>query len=227
MLPDYERDNPEEHEASAPPAPSEPDDALVSPPRDELPRSTDVVSSHASDNSAADRVPDRFAAIADGQQHEVDPRYIPAERVSWWIFLAIVSFPSFIFVILAWLFGWFGQPATWITSVSWVVVTLLLLFFTLRWPQLTYTHTRYCVSGVGIEIRKGVLWRGIHNVPRNRIQHTDVRQGPLERRFGIATLTIFTAGTADSSVQLSGLVHERALQIRDYLIASEEDDDGV
>ncbi len=227
MLSDYEQDNPAEHDTSPAPTPSQPERPTDSARSYEQHDAAAEGSNRGDDGTAPDHVPARFAAIADDQQHKVDPHYIPAERVSWWIFLAFVSFPSFIFVILAWLFGWFGQPVTSITSIAWVVVTLLILLFTLRWPQLTYKYTRYCVSGVGIEIRKGVVWRGIHNVPRNRVQHTDVRQGPLERRFGIATLTIFTAGTADSSVQLSGIAHERALMIRDYLIASEEDDDGV
>lgn len=226
MLPDSEHDTthePDAHDnvaagASDTASVLQDDAAHTKPPAHvEVPGSSDAV----------DRVPERFAAIADGQLHEVDPRYVPAERVGWWIFLGIVSLPSFIVLMLAWPFGWFGQPGLWITSASWVAVTLTILFFTLRWPQLTFKHTRYCVSGVGIEIRKGVLWRNIHNIPRNRIQHTDVRQGPLERRFGIATLLIFTAGTANSSVELNGLTHARALEIRDYLIASEEEDDGV
>lgn len=197
--------------------------APTPPPSDaahELPDAADVDESTRAPHAAAAQP----GTIADGELHEVDPRYIPAERVGWWIFLVIVAVPSFITLIIGFFLDWFDQPWGLLASAGWILIIGMLLWFTLRWPQLTYKYTRYCVNDSGIEIRKGVLWRSIHNVPRNRVQHTDVRQGPLERRFGIATLTTFTAGTANSSVELNGLAHEQALLIRDYLIAGGEDD---
>ncbi len=55
-------------------------------------------------------------------------------------------------------------------------------------------------------------------MPRSRVQHTDVSQGPLERRFDLATLVLHTAGTQHAAVSLGGLSHKAALAIRDYLI---------
>jgi hypothetical protein len=80
------------------------------------------------------------------------------------------------------------------------------------------------VDAGGIEIREGVVWRAVTNVPRSRVQHTDVSQGPLERRFGIGTLVIHTAGTDSAVVSLRGLTHESALAIRDHLLPREEPD---
>ena len=45
------------------------------------------------------------------------------------------------------------------------------------------------------------------HVPRSRVQHTDVSQGPVERRFGLGTLVIYTAGTDYARVDLAGLDH--------------------
>ena len=67
-------------------------------------------------------------------------------------------------------------------------------------------------------------WRSEISVPKSRVQHTDVSQGPLQRRFGLATLVLHTAGTQHAAVSLSGLSHEAALQIRDYLIEGGPDD---
>jgi membrane protein YdbS with pleckstrin-like domain len=50
------------------------------------------------------------------------------------------------------------------------------------------------------------------------VQHTDVSQGPLQRRYGLATLTVHTAGTENAQVQLPGLPHDVALSIRDHLL---------
>ena len=56
-------------------------------------------------------------------------------------------------------------------------------------------------------------------MPRSRIQHTDVTQGPYERRFGLATLVVYTAGTENASITIEGLSHETALAVRDALLA--------
>lgn len=88
-----------------------------------------------------------------------------------------------------------------------------------RWPALAHAHARYGWGDGGLEIRRGVWWRREIHVPRSRIQHTDVSQGPLERRFGLATLHVFTAGTENAEVRLSGLDHATAAAIRDHLLA--------
>ena len=79
------------------------------------------------------------------------------------------------------------------------------------------------VSDRSLQIRRGVFWRERITVPRNRIQHTDVSQGPLERQFGLATLLVHTAGTEFARVSLPGLENGRALAIRDHLMALGED----
>ena len=55
-------------------------------------------------------------------------------------------------------------------------------------------------------------------MPRSRVQHTDVSQGPLERKLGLGTLVIYTAGTDHARVALSGLDHSTALDIREHLL---------
>jgi membrane protein YdbS with pleckstrin-like domain len=50
------------------------------------------------------------------------------------------------------------------------------------------------------------------------VQHTDVHSGPLDRRWGLADLTVFTAGTEAAAIRLPGLPVERALALRDALL---------
>jgi membrane protein YdbS with pleckstrin-like domain len=65
-------------------------------------------------------------------------------------------------------------------------------------------------------------------VPRSRIQHTDVGQGPIEGRLGLAHLTVYTAGTHQASTTLAGIRYERALAIRKELtLGSGDEGDGV
>ena len=74
-------------------------------------------------------------------------------------------------------------------------------------------------------MRRGVFWRSETLVPRSRVQHIDLNRGPLDRRFGLATLKVYTAGTKLASVSVDGLPEARAAQLRDALVS--HDDDAV
>ena len=111
-------------------------------------------------------------------------------------------------------------------AVRFTIITAIatMATFISWWPGVSYRHTDYRISDQGLRIRRGVLWRSVGNVPRSRVQHTDVSQGPVERYFGLATLVVYTAGTHHASTSLRGLPHERALLIRDHLIAGGKGD---
>lgn len=86
-----------------------------------------------------------------------------------------------------------------------------------------YTHWR--LDEAGFTLRRGHLWRRETRVPQSRVQHLDLRRGPLQRRFGLATLVIHTAGTRHSEVVVRGLDGEDAERLRDTLARQVEDDD--
>jgi uncharacterized protein len=93
------------------------------------------------------------------------------------------------------------------------------LFLSWWWPSISYRHLRFGIDETGIAIESGVVWRARVALPRVRIQHTDVSQGPLERRYGIGTLKMYTAGSRHTKIELPGLRHEDALALRDALLA--------
>jgi len=163
-------------------------------------------------------------AIADGVERRLDPRVIQLDRIVGWITTASIALGSLaaltvLFLVADNIPGWLKV----LFLVLWVMVTLVLAWSSHRWPEVEHRHTSYKVDERGIEIRKGVLWRQVIHVPRSRVQHTDVSQGPIERGFGLGTLVIYTAGTAHARVDLPGLEHSTALQIRDYLLPDDED----
>jgi membrane protein YdbS with pleckstrin-like domain len=152
---------------------------------------------------------------------QLDPRVIPLQRINGGIVLAVFAGASMIgtFINLA-----VEDDVTRLRLVlqplAWLVVVLLATWHTWRWPPIAYRHTSYRVDDQGIEIHRGVYWRVVINVPRSRVQHIDVSQGPVERRFGLGTLVIYTAGTDHAKVELEGLEHGRALEIREQLLPS-------
>jgi membrane protein YdbS with pleckstrin-like domain len=160
-------------------------------------------------------------SIADGELHALDPQYVVVQRLGAGITSAVLmSLATVVMLISAFTAPW----ALWWQLPAWVAGGALFTWWTIRWPPLDYAHARYRVDDVGLEIRRGVWWREITSVPKSRVQHTDVSQGPIERRFGLGTLVIYTAGTDHARVELSGLPHGRALAIRDHLLPAGGDD---
>ena len=91
-----------------------------------------------------------------------------------------------------------------------------------------HAWTRWRLDGDGYALRRGRFWRHDTFVPRSRVQHLDIRRGPIERRFGLATLVIHTAGTRHNAVATAGLDGEDAERLRDHLArwAGPDDDDA-
>lgn len=162
--------------------------------------------------------------VADGIDHQLDPRSVTADRLSGSITSAILAGASLIGVLLVVLLGPPAPVRRLLFVGAWLLLVSLLVPLSLWWPAVRFRHTAYLLSSREFRIRRGVLWRSVCSVPRTRVQHTDVSQGPIERAFGLATLVIYTAGTQHASVALGGLPHERALAIRDLLIAGGADD---
>jgi len=162
--------------------------------------------------------------VADGVFRQLDPNFIRAERVGWWIAEAVLGAPIIIFLILCWVFRWLDAWVLIPSTVAGVLLILLLRFLAMRLPPWVFNTTSYSVSPLGMVIRRGIFWKREEHIPRSRVQHTDVTQGPLQRQFRLGTLILHTAGTHNASVQLSGLNYEHASRIRDYLIVSGQDD---
>lgn len=91
---------------------------------------------------------------------------------------------------------------------------------------LEHRYKSWQLSPDSIDLRQGVIWRRVTSIPRSRVQHTDVSQGPIQRSFDLATLSIHTAGTEYAKVDFRGLDHDTAIAIRDDLL-DPEGPDGI
>lgn len=97
----------------------------------------------------------------------------------------------------------------------WLIPVLVLAAAIIaRVPLRRFRATGYSVGANRLRIVRGLLVRTDTTVPFGRVQHIDVRQGPLERLYGLATLTVHTAGTHNASVHLPGLGHDDAVAMR-------------
>lgn len=149
---------------------------------------------------------------------KLDPKLVQIEAVQGLITLGIFGAAAVIGLTVCYFFRGF----------DWLFFTLLGSLFGLAfligfaafvWPKLFFRHARWRLDQLSLEIHQGVFWQHRVSVPLGRVQHADVSQGPLQRYFGLGKLIVHTAGTYQASVELDGLSHETALQIRDQLIA--------
>ncbi len=162
--------------------------------------------------------------LADGRLRSLDPRVIELDRIGCGVTSVIVMLGLFVAAVIV---------AIRVIRVPWALagIALVLVFSALvlglgvwKWPGLAYRHRWFRLDERGVEIRSGVLFRRVVFVPRSRIQHTDVNQGPIERHFGLAHLVLHTAGTESASVTLPGLDQDLAIGIRQQLVPTDDAD---
>lgn len=188
--------------------------------------STDRDRTVPSDASTPDDAPDEPGiGVADGEPRPVDPAWVTVQRIASGIasaaILAPVTIAAMLVIFLVQGLPWIGAAGI---GLGVLVLWAVLLWSALVLPGLRYRHLRYAVDRGGLTIRSGIWWRSDVRVPRTRVQHTDVHQGPLDRAHDVAALVVFTAGTEHARVSLEGLPAERAARIRDFLVEPGADD---
>ncbi|NED98841.1 PH domain-containing protein [Phytoactinopolyspora halotolerans] len=67
-------------------------------------------------------------------------------------------------------------------------------------------------------VTHGVMFRKLTVVPYGRMQFVDVDSGPLDRKFGLATVQLHTASPA-TDAKIPGLPADEAARLRDRLSA--------
>lgn len=98
------------------------------------------------------------------------------------------------------------------------MVCASLAFFTLVWSPRRAKRLRYLLRGRDINLEKGFLFWKQMSMSINRIQHLEVTQGPLQRLFGLATLSAYSAGTQGSDLAIPGLAVDQAHTIKTRLL---------
>ena len=74
----------------------------------------------------------------------------------------------------------------------------------------------YAERAEDLLVTRGVLNRQLVVVPYGRMQFVDVQAGPLDQRFGIASVTLHTAST-ETAATIPGLPAAEAARLRDQL----------
>jgi len=102
-------------------------------------------------------------------------------------------------------------------GITGAVIALLLLWYLLS-VLLGFPALAYALREHDLLYRKGWLFRSLKVCPFNRIQNCSINRGPLDRRYGLATLVLFTAGAQGADLRIPGLPLAEAEGIQEYLL---------
>jgi membrane protein YdbS with pleckstrin-like domain len=130
----------------------------------------------------------------------------------------------FIYLLLSFLVGiaWWYIPlllfAPWYAALGTSVFIIPLLVLVLIWIPLYFRSISYRLDPEELEWKRGVWFRTTGVVPYNRITNIDIKQGPISRALGIASLSVQTAGysaqNVASEIRIDGLVDPEGMRDR-------------
>lgn len=141
----------------------------------------------------------------------VDPNYAKVLRIATLVTIAPLAIGATVVDLLAIRAAWW--PTGLLSAAAWAVV----LFAVTVIPSRRYSHIGYALGAAELRVARGFFFRIDTIVPFVRVQHIDVGQGPVERRYGLSHLVVHTSGTHNSTVTLPGLPSATAAAMRDAI----------
>ncbi len=102
-----------------------------------------------------------------------------------------------------------------------ILLAALSIFIT---PSLSWRQWRYEIRSDEVDLQRGIFWITRTLVPLARIQHVDTQNGPLQRRYGLATVVFYTAAGANRIPELSAPI---AAEVRDRISALTREQDEL
>ncbi|ADL53013.1 PH domain-containing protein [Clostridium cellulovorans] len=108
----------------------------------------------------------------------------------------------------------FNDTSSLLANIAIGVIIFLMLLNTIVYPSLEYKQWRYIITKDKIEFSEGIYWISTVVIPIVRVQHIKINQGPINRKFNLANLHIYTAG---GSYRIPNIEMKKAEEISDFL----------
>lgn len=131
-----------------------------------------------------------------------------------WLIIIAGAILSFIFNI-----------SFWYVFIAALISGLSTYLFVFLFPKIRFRRWRYEIFEQEIYIQHGILIVSRTLIPMIRVQHVDTTQGPILKKFQLATVTISTAATTH---EIPALLEKDASDLRDRISAlARVDEDDV
>lgn len=145
---------------------------------------------------------------------------IKAWKLTAIIFVGLLWLLTIVGMVLTILFRW----PLWYVIVASAISLLSTYLFVFLLPRLRWRRWRYEVFEQEIYIQHGIFIVKRTLIPMIRVQHVDTKQGPILKRYKLASLAISTAATIH---EIPALLEEDASELRDRIskLARVDEDD--
>ena len=97
-------------------------------------------------------------------------------------------------------------------------VFLLLVLSTYVIGIKSFNRKGYAIREKDLLYRTGWIVQKLQVVPFSRIQHCVIQTGPIERKYGLAGLSIHTAASDVHDISINGLKKEDAEQLKTFIL---------
>ena len=135
------------------------------------------------------------------------------------VFYGVLSLAALVVVVLsaelrAFLFTAYGVLS--------VILLMLLLTFIAWFLYVATKAIHYSIRQHDIILKSGVFWKKEVIQPLKRVQHVELTRGPIDERYGLANVRLFSAGTAMSTFRIHGVEHAIAIRIKQFVLDYQE-----
>ncbi|WP_099156479.1 PH domain-containing protein [Virgibacillus ndiopensis] len=137
---------------------------------------------------------------------------VKAWKISEAIFMGII----WLIVIAGFIISLLLDFSLWYAGAAIIICGISTYLFVFMVPKIRFRRWRYEVFDQEIYIQHGIFIVSRTLVPMIRVQHVDTKQGPILKKFQLASVTISTAATTH---EVPALYEEDASQLRDKISA--------
>src|SRR5690625_2231870 len=143
---------------------------------------------------------------------------------AWRITASLYIIGYFLLVLVSLIMTYIFEISFLYSIIALLIVVILAIVFVYLIPRLRYRRWRYEIFEQEIYIQRGILIMTRTIIPMIRVQHVDTEQGPILKRFALATVSISTAATTH---HIPALKEKDASALRDRIstLARVEEDD--
>ncbi|MGJ9422818.1 PH domain-containing protein [Aeromicrobium sp. CF3.5] len=143
-----------------------------------------------------------------GEWQRVSPALATIHRIS-------MTVPAIVLALVALVVTALVPDLRWIPGIV-AVLLIAEAVFSFIWAGRTQRAWGYAENEQDLLVTSGVMFRRLVAVPYGRMQFVDVQAGPLQRAFGVATVTLHTASSETTS-DIPGLPADEATRLRNRL----------
>lgn len=166
--------------------------------------------------------PVALAALPDIRELEtvpISPRYRILNLLTW----AAIMLGLCVLLSALRFQPWFPPPEPFILAYPvaiGIIISVGLMNLVYHW--LADPLIRYAVREQDLVLQRGLFFRVLVCQPILRVQHIELKRGPLERLAGLARLQVFSAGGSAHTFEVPGLTPRRAAQLRQFILDHKE-----